>query len=185
MGRLHKHGLPKPTRRVGDDIVAISDAFPRAVRAGLVEFRPVVSHAEGRTVHFADGSSAQVDAIVHATGFDPAVGFLPDDAAPSADSLHRLIAHNRAPGLFFVGLMEAHRALLPIAGDQAAWVADVLSGRMVLPSRVEREREAAEYAAERRRDFGARRPFMVDHARYRATLRRDRRRTGRRAKAAA
>ncbi|HKP88571.1 MAG TPA: NAD(P)/FAD-dependent oxidoreductase, partial [Thermoleophilaceae bacterium] len=171
--RLHERGLPRPTRRIGDDIVAISDAFPRAVRAGLVQFKPAVARVESREVRFADGSTAEVDAIVHATGYDPAIGFLPPDARPGPDSLHRLVAHNGAPDLFFVGLMEAHRALLPIASDQAAWVADVLSGRLALPAREEREREAAEYAAARRRDFGDRRPYMVDAARYRATLRRD------------
>src|SRR4051794_21492405 len=52
MRGLHRRGLPRPTRRCGDDIVAISDTFPKAVRAGLVEFRPTVSRVDGKTVTF-------------------------------------------------------------------------------------------------------------------------------------
>jgi cation diffusion facilitator CzcD-associated flavoprotein CzcO len=177
---LQSGGMPRPTRRVGDDLLAISDSFPRAVRAGLVEFRPAVQAAEGREVRFADGTTAEVDAIVHATGYDPATGFLPEEARPAPERLHRLIAHNAAPGLFFVGLFEAQHALLPIAKDQAAWLADVLSGRMELPSPEEREREAERFVERRRRDFGDRRPYIVDFARYQATLRRDRRAARRR-----
>ena len=172
--------MPRPTRRCGDDLIAISDSFPRAVRAGLVEFRPAVRSAEGREVRFADGTEAEVDAIVHATGYDPATGFLPEEARPAPERLHRLIAHNDAPGLFFVGLFEAHHALLPIAKDQAAWLADVLAGRIALPSPEARDREAARFVEQRRRDFGDRRPYIVDFARYQATLQRDRRRARRR-----
>jgi cation diffusion facilitator CzcD-associated flavoprotein CzcO len=176
---LTKGGMPRPTRRIGDDLLAISDSFPRAVRAGLVQFRPAVQGAEGREVRFVDGTTAEVDAIVHATGYDPATDFLPEDARPAPERLHRLIAHNDAPGLFFAGLFEAQHALLPIAKDQAAWVADALSGRMVLPSRDLRARDAERFVERRRRDFGDRRPYIVDFARYQATLRRDRRRGAR------
>src|SRR5262249_53253178 len=41
-GRLRRYGVPKPTRRCGDDIVAISDTFPRAARQGLIDIRPNV-----------------------------------------------------------------------------------------------------------------------------------------------
>ena len=181
-GGLHKYGLPRPTRRCGDDILAVSDTFPRAVRRGLVAFRPAVHSAEGRRVRFVDDTSAEVDAIVHATGFEPPTDFLPEHARPAPRSLYQGIAHTEAPNLLFVGMMEAHRALLPIADDQAAWVADVLSDRIALPGDDERRSAAARFAERRLRDFGDRREYMVDHAKYRAMLRHDRsrRRNGRR-----
>jgi dimethylaniline monooxygenase (N-oxide forming) len=129
-GRLHKYGLPRPTRRCGDDVIAISDTFPRAVRNGLVRFRPAVQRADGNTIQFADGESAEVDVIVHATGYHPGAEFLPAGARPTATNLFRGIAHTELDNLFFVGMVEAHRALLPIAADQAAWAADVLAGRL-------------------------------------------------------
>jgi dimethylaniline monooxygenase (N-oxide forming) len=172
-GRLHRRGVPRPTRRCGDDVIAISDSFPRAVRRGLVDFHPAVSGVEGRRVAFADGSSVEVDAIVHATGFEPATDFLPEDARPAADGLYRGVVHPNVGGLYFVGLVEAHRALLPIAEQQAAWTADALTGRVAIPTPEERRRVAVEASRRRARDFGDRHPFMVDYARYLATLRRD------------
>jgi dimethylaniline monooxygenase (N-oxide forming) len=174
-GDLHRRGLPRPTRRCGDDIIAVSDAFPRAVRNGRIRFRPPVESAEGQRVHFVDGTAADIDIVVHATGYEPATDFLPEHARPQAHRLYRGIAHTDAGNLFFIGLFEAHRALLPIAEDQAAWVADVLAGRISLPG-TDRQRQSARQSAERRRrDFGDRREYMLDHARYRAVLRRDRR----------
>jgi cation diffusion facilitator CzcD-associated flavoprotein CzcO len=174
-GDLHRRGLPRPTRRCGDDIIAVSDAFPRAVRSGRIGFRPQIENTEGHRVQFVDGTAADIDVVVHATGYEPATDFLPEHARPQADRLYQGIGHTDADNLFFVGLFEAHRALLPVAEDQAAWVADVLAGRISLPGR-HMQRESAQRAAERRRrDFGDRREYMLDHARYRARLRRDRR----------
>jgi dimethylaniline monooxygenase (N-oxide forming) len=174
-GRLYRHGRPRPTRRCGDDIIAISDSFPRAVRAGLVEFRAEVSGVDGRTVQFADNTTAEADVIVHATGFDLPTEFLPPELRPGASGLYRGISHPEADGLFFVGLVEAHRALLPIAEQQAIWTAAVLSGHLALPAASERGRVAKQDADRRLRDFGDRREFLVDYAKYLAALRRDRR----------
>ena len=174
-GRLHRHGLPRPTRRCGDDIIAISDTFPRAVRSGLVRFRPAVADTQGHRVGFVDGTAAEIDVIVHATGYEPATDFLPEHARPRADRLYRGIGHTDTENLFFVGLFETHRALLPVAEDQAAWVADVLAGRIALPAKELQRQSANRSVQQRRRDFGGRREYMLDHARYRSLLQRDRR----------
>jgi cation diffusion facilitator CzcD-associated flavoprotein CzcO len=174
-GDLHRHGLPRPTRRCGDDIIAVSDAFPRAVRSGGVRFRPPVERTDGHRVHFVDGTAADIDIVVHATGYEPATDFLPEHARPESDRLYRGIRHTDAANLFFVGLFEAHRALLPIAEDQAAWVADVVAGRISLPAAPVQRQRATRSAEQQRRDFGERREYMLDHARYRSLLRRDRR----------
>ena len=66
--------------------------------------------------------------------------------------------------------------MLQIAEAQAAWTADVLSGRTELPAAARQRAIAEGEARERIRDFGDRRPFLVDAARYIAGLRRERRR---------
>ena len=173
-GGLRRHGVQRPTRRCGDDVIAISDTFPRAVRRGLIDFRPAIDRVEGDEVHFTDGSTTRADVIVHATGFDLPTEFLPDYARPDAHALYHGIAHTAAPDLYFVGLIEGHRALLQIAEAQAAWTADVLSGRTELPAAAQQRAIAQDEARERIRNFGDRRPFLVDAARYIAGLRRER-----------
>jgi dimethylaniline monooxygenase (N-oxide forming) len=181
-GRLRRHGVGRPTRRCGDDIIAISDTFPRAVRRGLIDIRPAIDRVDGEEVHFTDGSTTRADVIVHATGFEPPTEFLPDHARPDAHRLYHRIVHTAAPDLYFVGLIEAHRALLQISEAQAAWTADVLSGRIQLPAARQQVAIAQEEAREGSHNFGDRRPFFVDTARYIAGLRRER--PGRRAVAA-
>jgi dimethylaniline monooxygenase (N-oxide forming) len=143
------------------------------VRAGLVEFRPAVSSVDGVTVRFVDDTTADVDVIVHATGFDLPTDFLPQELRPGPAGLYRGVSHPEADGLFFVGLIEAHRALLPIAEQQAIWTAAVLGGQIALPAASERRRMANQEADRRVRDFGDRREFLVDHAKYLAGLHRD------------
>jgi hypothetical protein len=174
-GRLRRYGVPAPRRRCGDDIIAVSDAFPRAVRNGLVDIRPDVRSVHGSEVRFEDGSATEVDVIVHATGFELPTDFLPAELQPHAAALYRGIVHIDEPRLHFVGLIEAHRALLPIAEAQAAWSADLLAGRINLPDAAAMAAAARDEVRRRTRDFGTRHPYIVDHARYTATLRRDRR----------
>jgi hypothetical protein len=177
--RLHRHGLPLPTRRCGDDIIAISDTFPKAVCAGLVEFRLPVTRVDGSLVTFADGTAEEVDTIIHATGYEPPLDFLPENARPPASGLYRRIVHPDFSNLFFVGLFEAHHALLPTAEEQAAWTASVLSGRIRIPPAAERHRVSERDAVQIRKDFGDRRPFFLEWATYSAALKRERKSGGR------
>jgi hypothetical protein len=137
--------------------------------------RPAVRSVDGSEVQFEDGSTKNFDVIVHATGFDLPTHFLPATARPDAAMLYRGIAHVNEPSLLFVGLIEAHRALLPIVEAQAAWTADHLAGRLRLPDQASATATAHAEARARARDFGTRRRYIVDHAKYMATLRSDRR----------
>jgi hypothetical protein len=115
--------------------------------------------------------------VVHATGFDPPTEFLPDAAQPSGHNLYRRVLHVDVANLYFVGLVEAHRALLPIAEAQAGWAAAALGGGVELPSEEQRRQQALAEGQRGRRDFGERRPFIVDWAKYMALLRGDQRST--------
>jgi dimethylaniline monooxygenase (N-oxide forming) len=172
-GRLHRLGVPRPTRRCGDDIIGISDTFPRAVRRGGMSFHGGVERADGSTVRFGEGSEAEIDVIVHATGFDPPTEFLPGEAQPGRHNLYRRIQHVGVENLCFVGMFEAHRALLPIAEAQARWTAEVLAGGVRLPPSDERRAIARAEGERSESDFGERRELFLDWAKYRARLRKD------------
>ena len=172
-GKLHRRGVPRPTRRCGDDVLGISDTFPQAVRRGSLRFNGGVAEADGQTVRFTDGSEADVDVIVHATGFDPPTEFLPGEARPGRHNLYRRILQVGVENLYFVGMFEAHRALLPIAGAQAQWTAAALGGGIELPSAEDRRTVARTEGDRSERDFGERRQFFVDWAKYVAQLKHD------------
>jgi hypothetical protein len=105
--------------------------------------------------------------------FGPPTEFLPDAAQPGGHNLYRRIFHVDFANLYFAGLVEAHRALLPIAEAQAGWVAAVLDGGVRLPPDEERRARGAAEGKRARSDFGDRRLFIVDWAKYKARLRRD------------
>ncbi len=92
-----------------------------------VVLRPRLVRASGRTVGFADGGQADVDAVIWATGYQPDHSWI---RVPIADDDGRL-RHRRGvtdvPGLFFVGLSWQYTrgsALLGWVEDDAAFIAD-------------------------------------------------------------
>jgi len=100
----------------------------RRLQAAGVRFRPRALGASGRTVRFADGSTANVDVVVWATGYRSDHSWI-DVPGVLADGR---VVHRRGvtdvPGLSFVGLPWQHTrgsALLGFVGGDAAHVADV------------------------------------------------------------
>jgi hypothetical protein len=83
------------------------------------------------------------------------------------------VAHLDAEGLFFVGFVLGHGALLPLLEAQAAWAAAVLAGDVVLPSPSERRRWLSEEAEAIERDFGRPHSIFRDRVRYITAMRRE------------
>lgn len=97
-----------------------------------------VVHEDGK-VDFHDGSSLFADAIVHCTGFKYSFPFLETNDCVSIDDnrVGPLYKHvfppHLAPNLSFVGL--PNKAILYLMMElQSKWVAQVLSGKLSLPS---------------------------------------------------
>lgn len=93
----------------------------------------------GRTCHFADGSSADVDAIILCTGYKHHFPFLPDALRLRAtnrlwiDGLHEGVAWEANPSLFYIGMADQYFTF-PMFDAQAWWARDVIMGRITLPS---------------------------------------------------
>jgi putative flavoprotein involved in K+ transport len=103
----------------------------RRLQAAGVRFRPRAMGASGRTVRFADESTADVDVVVWATGYRADHSWI-DVPGVLADGR---VVHRRGvtdvPGLSFVGLSWQHTrgsALLGFVGEDAAHVAAVARG---------------------------------------------------------
>jgi putative flavoprotein involved in K+ transport len=112
-GDLSPYGLPRPRmgvvstlreRRVGP---AIDDGFVDAVKDGRVEIVSAVEAFEDRRVVLADGTRAEADAVIAATGYDrglgPLVGHLDLLDARGEPVVTGGRSHPSAPGLYFVG----------------------------------------------------------------------------------
>ena len=99
----------------------------RLARRHGIQIRPRAASAAGRTVTFADGSAADFDAVVWATGFMADHSWID---IPDAKDQRGHIRHARgvtsSPGLYMLGLTWQHTrgsALLGWVGNDAAFLA--------------------------------------------------------------
>ena len=182
-GSPESRGLPKPDHRLLSAHPTVSSEFCDRVGHGDIAIKPGIEKFEGRTVHFEDGSSIEVDLLVYATGYRVSLPFFdPEvyDPAGNTMPLYERVLTPELPGLFFIGFVQTVGSGIPLMELQAEWAGDLVTGACVLPSEEEmREWVAADQAAMARRYVrSARHTMQVDFWRYAAALKRCRRRTG-------
>lgn len=95
--------LAKRMRARGDLVVGTRR---KALRAAGVDFRPRLAAADGGTATFADGTSAEVDAVIWATGFRPDYSWIDAPALTDGTGMPRHDGGRSlvVPGLWFLGL---------------------------------------------------------------------------------
>jgi cation diffusion facilitator CzcD-associated flavoprotein CzcO len=127
-----------------------------ALASRRVTLRAALVGLDERGALFADGTRADADAIVLATGYRPEFPFLPPgipDRLDGALALYRLVFPPGIHGLAFVGMTRVSGPVFPIAELQARWVAAVFAGRVGLP-RAEAMRQEIETRVARARARG-------------------------------
>lgn len=111
-GNLSRYGLPRPPLGIAtlakkQQAPAYDDGFVASVKAGHIEIVAAVEGFDGADVLLADGSRAQPDAVIAATGYrrglEPLVGHLDVLDAQGRPLVHGGHQHPGAPGLFFTG----------------------------------------------------------------------------------
>lgn len=168
-GPLAGTGLPAPDHRLGEKPITVSDELLPLMRRGRIVASAPVIDLRGDRVGLADGGERVADAVLHGTGYRTAFDFLPVEAdAPTNEHapLYRGVSSVALPGLFFVGIAFGHGALIPVMEAQASWAADVVAGRLRLPSADRMRRSVEGDAVFRRRNFDPRYGFIWDRLAY-------------------
>jgi trimethylamine monooxygenase len=103
------------------------------------EERPLLTRVTGKTAHFKDGTTAEVDAIVMCTGYLHHYPFLPDDLRLQTRNrlyppgLYKGVFWTANPKLIYLGMQDQYYTFNMF--DAQAWYArDVILGRIALPS---------------------------------------------------
>ncbi|KAJ8601077.1 hypothetical protein CTAYLR_009726 [Chrysophaeum taylorii] len=105
--------------------------------------KPPVASCDGKTVRFEDGTSADaVDAIILCIGYKNDICFLEDaelkEKLINPRNCLKHVAHPDVPGFYLVGFVRPAFGNIPtLAEMQAGWVAQLITGKMPLPPRVE------------------------------------------------
>ncbi|WP_422027341.1 NAD(P)-binding domain-containing protein [Roseovarius sp.] len=105
---------------------------------------PALDRVEGRTAHFSDGTSRDVDAIILCTGYKHHFNFLPDDLRLktanrlATTDLYKGVVWVHNPKLFYLGMQDQWFTFNMFDG-QAWWVRDAIMGKLEIPDRAAME----------------------------------------------
>lgn len=101
---------------------------------------PLLTHMDGKTAHFKDGTSRKVDAIILCTGYQHHFPMMAEklrlrtaNRLATAD-LYKGVAYVDNPALFYIG-MQDQWFTFNMFDAQAWWARDVIMGRIGLPDR--------------------------------------------------
>ncbi|MCY0095381.1 flavin-containing monooxygenase [Hoeflea ulvae] len=174
VGPYERYGLQQPRGRVLSHHPTLNTVILDRIRHGMVTGRPGVRSAAGREVTFTDGTRADFDVIIWATGYRLGAPFLGDvcpdwnEAAQVPLYLKMMLAD--VPDLFFIGLIQPIGCIWVLADQQAKLAAAEISGAWRRPAdikaRIERDnrRDAKRYKA------SLRHAVQVDTHEYAAEL---------------
>jgi trimethylamine monooxygenase len=102
------------------------------------EERPLLTKLRGKTAHFKDGTTKEVDALILCTGYLHHFPFLPDSLRLKtanrmwSDMLHKGVVFERNPKLFYIGMQDQFYTF-NMFDAQAWYVRDIVLGRITLP----------------------------------------------------
>lgn len=144
IGDTTKLGMPKPEHGILEAHPLVNDQLLHHLRHGDVTLKPDVRQFDGKIVHFADGSSAEVDEVLFATGYRTTLPYLDSSEIEWRGQRvsHFLTVFSRKhPTLFTLGFAELNGALYPHLDRWAALVASYAHARLHDPDRAARFRE--------------------------------------------
>src|SRR5690606_34351209 len=100
--------------------------------------KPLLTKVEGKTAHFQDGTTQEVDAIILCTGYQHHFPFLPDELCLKTHNrlypsgLYKGVFWLSNPKLIYLGMQDQYYTFNMF--DAQAWYArDVMLGRITLP----------------------------------------------------
>ncbi|MDP3967507.1 MAG: NAD(P)-binding domain-containing protein [Nocardioides sp.] len=137
------YGLPKPNHKFFEAHPTQSVELPLRLGSGDVTPKPNVARLDDRTVHFIDGTSAEFDVIVYATGYNITFPFMDPEVLSAPDNVIPLYKRMFKPGLedlLLVGFAQSTPTLFPFVESQARLVGAYAAGLYRLPSPAEMER---------------------------------------------
>ena len=105
---------------------------------------PLLTRMEGKTAHFKDGSSKEIDAVILCTGYQHHFPYLNDELRlktanrlATAD-LYKGVAYVHNPALMYIG-MQDQWFTFNMFDAQAWWARDVIMGKISCPDKSDME----------------------------------------------
>lgn len=106
------------------------------------ETKPLLTKVEGKTCHFKDGTSKDLDAIILCTGYLHHFPFMSDEIRLQATNrmwtpdLYQAVAYEPNPKVMYLGMQDQFYTF-NMFDAQAWWARDVIMGKISIPSAAE------------------------------------------------
>ncbi|QDG78546.1 NAD(P)/FAD-dependent oxidoreductase [Labrenzia sp. PHM005] len=130
-GNPQRYGFPKPDYRLYESHPVVNSLILFHAGHGDLKIRPDIDRFDGHTVHFTDGTRADYDMIVTATGYVLDYPFISKDLlnwTGAAPSLYLNCMHPKRDDLFVLGMVEATGLGWQGRHEQAELVARYIKG---------------------------------------------------------
>lgn len=178
VGDQARFGVPRPRHAIWREHATLSQELLPYVGHGWIKVKPNVQQLRGDRVAFVDGSEAEIDTIIYATGYKTSFPFIDRQLFEVEDGkadLYRRMIVPHAPGLYMMGLVQPIGPTIPLVEIQGQWAARVLAGAIRLPERALMDREIADHRQRLAKRYvgSARYTLEVDFREYAAQMRRD------------
>jgi hypothetical protein len=135
VGSNRRYGLPEPEHDIFDRHPTVNSQLLYELRHGRVKPKPGIERIDGRTVHFADGSSVEADTMVLATGFAVRFPFLDESMFEWKGKYPKVVAGMMPPGkanLYVFGLGQPRGGAGPLASAGARLLAQMAGAQAAL-----------------------------------------------------
>ena len=135
--QCYKHGSDEVTISYRSNPIGTS--WPEGIKE-----KPLVTHFDGNTAYFKDGTTEDYDAVILCTGYQHKFPFLPDSLRLKTknclypDGLYKGVVFNENERLIFLGMQDQYYTFNMF--DTQAWYArDYMLGRVPFPAKAERD----------------------------------------------
>lgn len=149
VGDLGRCGLPKPDHRIFESHPILNTKVLDHLRRGELAAKPDVRAFEGRKVIFTDGSAAEIDLVLLATGYNKSFRFLERDCfewAGNRPKGYLSVFHPRHDNLFTLGFLDTNAGVYEDFDRLAHMVACHVLDQERDPARAARFRRKVEAA---------------------------------------
>jgi len=127
IGRYADYGLPEPDHKLYEAHPTVNSEVFHYLKHGRITPRPDVVDVRDRTVVFGDGTEAQYDLVVCATGYRVSFPFLEDGLLEVVGKTAQTVGGCLLPGrrhLYIVGTSQVRYGIGPLVRPYAVLIAD-------------------------------------------------------------
>lgn len=138
VGNYEQYGLPKPDHNIFEAHPTLNSELLHYLKHGRIQPKPDIARFSGRTVEFVDGTQAEFDLVVCATGYHLSFPFLPPGLVPVTGSLATLYGGALLPEykhLYIIGTQQPRYGFGPLLTPSAQLLCQMIKvqDQMELP----------------------------------------------------